>query len=51
MSQVRIDFYIIEGKIYFGEITFYTASGFQKMIPESLDLELGKLIRLPEKRA
>lgn len=51
MSQVRIDFYIIEGKIYFGEITFHTASGFQKMIPESLDFELGKLIRLPEKRA
>ena len=46
MSQVRIDFYIIEGKIYFGEITFHTASGFQKMIPESLDFELGKVWNL-----
>lgn len=46
LPQVRIDFYIINNKIYFGEITFYTASGFQPMIPESLDEKLGKLIDL-----
>ncbi len=44
--QVRVDFYIINNKIYFGEVTLYTASGFQPMIPESLDEELGKLIDL-----
>lgn len=47
IPQSRIDFYIINGKIKFGEITFYTASGTQKMIPESLDRELGDLIPLP----
>lgn len=46
MAQVRVDFYIINEKIYFGEITLYTASGFQKMIPEEKDFEMGKLINL-----
>lgn len=44
--QVRIDFYIIENKIYFGEITLSTASGMTKTIPESLDAEIGKLINI-----
>lgn len=46
IPQSRIDFYILNDKIYFGEITLYTASGFQKMIPEELDKELGSLIDL-----
>ena len=50
MSQSRIDFYVVNNRLYFGEITLYTASGFQKMIPESLDYELGKLIKLPDKK-
>ncbi len=50
MAQVRIDYYIVNNQIYFGEITLYTASGFQRMIPESLDLELGKQLILPQKR-
>jgi len=48
--QSRIDFYIVNDRIYFGEITLYTASGFQPMIPEIMDEELGKLIKLPENR-
>jgi len=44
--QVRVDFYIINNKIYFGEITLATASGLTKMIPESLDEEIGKLVNL-----
>ena len=50
ISQVRVDFYIIDDKLYFGEITLYTASGFQKMIPEEMDLKLGKMLKLPQKR-
>ena len=46
MAQSRIDFYIVDGKIYFGEITIYTASGLQKMIPEEMDKKLGDLIQL-----
>lgn len=43
---VRIDFYDINGKIYFGEITLFPAGGFGKIIPEEYDLKLGSLIRL-----
>lgn len=49
MSQSRIDFYIVNNRLYFGEITLYTASGFQKMIPESLDYDLGKIVKLLDK--
>lgn len=43
---VRIDFYNINGKIYFGEITFFPAGGFGKFYPNEWDLKLGKLIKL-----
>jgi hypothetical protein len=46
---VRIDFYSIETGIYFGEITFYPASGFGKFTPESYDKLLGSWINLPDK--
>ena len=51
MSQSRIDFYIINNQLYFGEITLYTASGFQKMIPEEMDNILGNMIKLPQKNS
>lgn len=41
---VRIDFYESGKKMYFGEITFYPASGFNGFEPEEWDLELGNLI-------
>lgn len=47
--QSRIDFYIINGNIYFGEITLFTASGFRKMIPEDVDKILGSELKLPKK--
>ena len=40
----RIDFYEIGGKIYFGEITFFPASGFAGFEPESYDSEFGKYL-------
>lgn len=46
MAQVRVDFFIVDGKIYFGEITLYTAGGLIGMIPEETDAELGKWIDL-----
>lgn len=43
---VRVDFYNIDGKIYFGEMTFFPASGYdRKRLPES-DLLFGNLIDL-----
>ena len=44
---VRTDFYVIDGKIYFGEITFFPASGFNPFTPEKWDRILGDWIRLP----
>lgn len=49
IAQARIDFYIIGNVIKFGEITLYTASGLQPMIPESMDMVLGDFIDLPQK--
>ena len=44
---VRVDFYEVEGKIYFGELTFYPGSGFEEFFPEVWDNELGEWINLP----
>lgn len=40
-SHVRMDFYNVDGKIYFGEYTFTPASGFQKFIPDEYDYKVG----------
>lgn len=41
-KYLRTDFYIVDGKIYFGELTFYHDSGFSKINPISFDEELGR---------
>lgn len=47
MKQVRIDFYDINGKVYFGEITFFHWSGMVPFEPEEWDSTLGEWIGLP----
>lgn len=42
----RIDFYVIEDKEYFGEITFYPASGLGEFSPEEWNYIFGELINL-----
>lgn len=44
---VRSDFYVAASKVYFGELTFYPASGFVPFEPEEWDEKWGKLITLP----
>ena len=39
---VRVDLYNIDGKIFFGELTFYPWSGYVQFSPDSFDYELGK---------
>jgi hypothetical protein len=46
---VRVDLYNINGKIYFGELTFFPASGVGRFTPHEWDYKLGELIHLPEK--
>ncbi|MFA5450393.1 MAG: ATP-grasp fold amidoligase family protein [Dehalococcoidales bacterium] len=45
--HVRIDWYVIEGSLYFGEITFFDASGLDPFAQEEHDILLGSWIHLP----
>ncbi len=45
---VRVDFYEVKEKIYFGELTFYPGSGMEEFIPESADFEMGSWLELPK---
>lgn len=47
---LRVDFYFVEGKIYFSELTFFPASGFSKFDPPEWDETFGSWLKLPEKR-
>lgn len=47
-SLVRVDFYNVDGQIYFGEMTFTSASGIDKFIPSSYNKVWGDLLKLPE---
>ncbi|MBE6909146.1 MAG: carbonic anhydrase [Ruminococcaceae bacterium] len=44
--HARIDLYCVDSKIYFGEITFFNASGYMKFDPDSFDIELGNMFPL-----
>lgn len=46
ISFVRIDLYNINGQIYFGEITFYPASGFGIIEPFEWDKKIGSWIKI-----
>lgn len=50
IPEVRIDLYIIHGKIYFGEYTFFTNGGFDTTITSDADIILGEKLKLPIKR-
>lgn len=41
---VRVDLYNVEGKIYFGELTFYPWTGYVQFTPDEFDFTLGKLM-------
>ena len=43
---LRVDFYNVKGKIYFGELTFYPASGMGKWTSEEADVTIGKYISI-----
>lgn len=45
---LRVDFYEFNEKIYFGELTFFTAAGYMPIEPEEWDYKLGEMIELPK---
>lgn len=44
IPYVRVDFYVIENKIYVGEMTFYHGAGYEKFSDYKFELELGHYI-------
>lgn len=46
---VRVDFYIVDGHIFFGEMTFFPTSGLSAFIPEKWDDIFGSWLHLPDK--
>lgn len=43
---LRVDFYVVNHKLYFGELTFYPASGFKSFEPSIWDRKLGNYLTL-----
>lgn len=48
--QVRVDLYNVDGKIYFGEMTFYAFSGMNNHFTMEFQRMIGGRIQLPEAR-
>ena len=49
-NYVRVDFYNVEGTIYFGEMTFTSASGLEFFKPDKYNVLFGEKIKLGKKR-
>lgn len=43
IDHVRVDLYVVDGRIYNGEMTFTTCGGFGKLTPDEWDYKLGSL--------
>ncbi|MBQ7410444.1 MAG: glycosyl transferase [Clostridia bacterium] len=50
LIHARVDLYNINGKIYFGEITFFHWSGLVPFVPEEWDYKFGEWIQLPKEK-
>lgn len=49
IPHVRVDLYNINGSVFFGELTFYHGSGYEKFEPKEWDYKFGDWIKLPAK--
>lgn len=49
IPHVRVDFYEVNGKVYFGELTFSHFTGLVPFEPEQWDYTFGSWIQLPQK--
>ena len=48
LPHVRVDFYDVNGHIYFGEFTFFHWSGTMPFEPEEWDYKFGEWLKLPQ---
>lgn len=46
--HVRIDFYIVDNKVIFGEMTFTNSAGFGRVEPEEFSLKMGDFLKLTQ---
>lgn len=46
--HVRVDFYEVDGKVYFGELTFFSMSGLTPFKPAKWDYIMGEWLKLPQ---
>ena len=49
IPHVRVDWYYVGGQLYFGELTFFDASGYDDFEPDEWNEILGSWITLPKK--
>ena len=47
LPHIRVDLYECNGQIYFGELTFFDGSGFDKIEPLEWDYKIGRMLKLP----
>ena len=47
---LRVDLYEINGKLYFSELTFSPCAGFMPFRNPQHDLEVGRMLKLPEEK-
>lgn len=48
-AYVRVDLYIVENRIFFGELTFHHGAGYEKFTPHELEVQMGEWLMLPKK--
>ena len=50
IPHLRVDFYEINGELFFGELTFYTNSGMIPFENEEWNYKMGEMLELPKKK-
>ena len=45
---VRVDLYSVNGRVFFGELTFFPWSGYVQFEPDAFDFEMGEKFILPK---
>lgn len=48
-THARVDFFIVKGRLIFGEITFTSGAGFSRFGTFKLDEQMGDWLKLPER--
>ncbi len=46
--EVRVDFYVVEDRLYFGEMTFFSGAGFSRYKPREFEFKMGEKLSLAD---